>query len=192
MMDDAAVLFVSHSMNQVSRICNLGCYMHKGVVKQFGDIQETIKLYNDYFGVSRSAKQTLNEEAIEVRYFVGDTQLQEEARIPMDAHLFAEIDTSRVPHDTDYRIIVRDLAKAGLQEWNSKRATNIEGANTMLRCDLGSLQLSPGRYTIEVIAMTANGRDHVCITPSVEFAVDGEYLSRVAVQRFGDWSREQS
>ena len=41
------VLFVSHSLEQVCRICNKAMILDQGKILKFGDIEEVAKLYEE-------------------------------------------------------------------------------------------------------------------------------------------------
>ena len=47
MENGTSVLFVSHSLNQVKRICNKGMIMEKGKLIAFGDIDKVAQVYQD-------------------------------------------------------------------------------------------------------------------------------------------------
>ena len=47
MENGTSVLFVSHSLNQVKRICNKGMIMEKGKLIAFGDIDKVAQIYQD-------------------------------------------------------------------------------------------------------------------------------------------------
>ena len=45
---DATVLFVSHSLGQIRRLCSKVIWLEKGTVKMIGDTKEVCDLYEKY------------------------------------------------------------------------------------------------------------------------------------------------
>ncbi len=66
------ILFVSHNMGAVSKLCNKGIFLDKGSIKYEGDIQECIDLYsNDNFSIASSLSNFINipDPAISISSF---------------------------------------------------------------------------------------------------------------------------
>ncbi len=53
------IFFISHSLNQVKSFCNKGLWIEGGKLKQYGEIQDVAKNYNDYL---ESYKKLNNKE----------------------------------------------------------------------------------------------------------------------------------
>lgn len=196
MARNAAVLFVSHSLGQVARMCNRGLYLEKGRALYDGDVQRAITLYQDKLGHGNEKvkRHTLNPELI------GLTLLASNARAGGPGHVMAygtplalDIDISRLPANAQIRVVLRDASQGVIMDWNSARAPLAwPDSPATLRADLGKVELSPGAYSLFVQAMSPDGVEHLCLSESIPFRVSGDYLYAVPVQRMADWKFNQS
>ena len=55
----ATIVYVSHNLNELRRICTRGCYLENGKVAMVGDIEEVISLYVDKNTSSRNASKSV-------------------------------------------------------------------------------------------------------------------------------------
>lgn len=53
--DDRALILVSHAMATIEDVCNEVVWLHKGVVMMRGEPAATIKAYQDFMQVRKSA-----------------------------------------------------------------------------------------------------------------------------------------
>src|SRR3546814_289103 len=99
------------------------------------------------------------------------------------------MDTSRLPADATFRVVVRDVGGVGILDCNSIRSKINGNGGALLVCDLGPMELSPGRYFVVVVATAGNGRETLCFTTPIEFRAEGQFLSAIPVQKVGTWMR---
>ena len=79
----AAVIFVSHQMSQVGRICTHGLLLQKGVVEIFGpNIGEIIERYNSYLDMK--CGQRINTEMAYIRQ-IKVSNIDPERRVKVEA-----------------------------------------------------------------------------------------------------------
>lgn len=68
-----AIMFVSHNMGLVSRICNLGLYIENGRAKAFGKVDDVINQYEKTTSESVSQKLSLTSFVKDINLYVKDS-----------------------------------------------------------------------------------------------------------------------
>lgn len=187
----SAVIFVSHSLGQVSRLCSRGMFLEKGRMLFEGDIQHAISLYNDSLDVSNSKRSvtTLNPERTNIQLLVNDLPHDAGNDVAYGAHLNLDIDISQLPKNAQIRVLLRSAAQDLLMDWNSARAElTWPDTSTTVRAGLGAAELSPGSYLISVQVMSPDGLDHVCISEPILFRVSGKLYYSNPIQCHAKWS----
>jgi len=188
---NAAVLFVSHSLGQVARMCTRGMYLEKGRVLLQGEAQEAIAMYQDKLGQGneKAKRQTLNPELVSLKLMVGAQQYQADARIPYGEELVLEMDVSRIPANAQLRVYLRDASSGIVMDWNSARSDFFRAESmSKVRAGLGPAELNPGAYSLTLQVMSHDGREHHCVSDRVNFRVSGDLLYAVPIQRRAKWS----
>lgn len=188
---NAAVIFVSHSIGQVARLCDRGLYLEKGRVLFNGGVQQALELYQDKLGHHNEKKrgQVFNPELVALELLVGGSPYNCGQPIQYGSPLSLNVDISKLPTNAQVRVILRDAAQSVLMDWNSVRAALAwpERAS-LLHVELGSAELSPGAFSIAVQIMSPDGVDHLSLSEAVPFRVAGEYHYAVPIQRAAQWS----
>lgn len=145
-----AVIFVSHSMPQISRICTKAVFLNKGEVKYQGEnITEAIEQYYNSF--SRSAFKSRNEFGnIEINKIEVTNQRKEaEVNHNDDLHInlnYAYQTNKRAEainiifFDQDYKSVASSIAK--LDESKQKTANRIEFIIPGIQLGIGTYYLS--------------------------------------------------
>lgn len=186
----AAVLFVSHSLGQIARMCNRGVYLEKGRVLFDGGVQQAISLYQDHLGAHNEKKRgnVFHPELVSFTLMVDGKPWRPGEVIAYGMPLTLEIDISKLPVNVQVRVVLRDASQGVLMDWNSARASLVwPDLPATLRADLGKVELSPGSYSIFVQAMSSDGVEHLCLSDSVAFRVSGTLFYAVPVQRMAEW-----
>ncbi|MBD8204482.1 ABC transporter ATP-binding protein [Pseudomonas viridiflava] len=187
---NAAVIFVSHSIGQVARLCNRGLYLEKGKVVYEGGIQSAISLYQDKLGDQNEKKRghVFHPERISFKLLVNGIDFVPGAPLPYGANLTLDIDISKLPRDAVIRPLLRDGSQSVLLDWNSVRSGLVWPAeSSRMHADLGRAELAPGAYSISIEVMSPDGVDHVSLSESTPFRVAGSYLNAIAIQKTADW-----
>jgi lipopolysaccharide transport system ATP-binding protein len=180
----AAVLFVSHGMNHVARICNRGIYMEGGKVLYDGDVQQTINLYYDSMMKKHSVESgAFNAELVNVETINGVPPALDVAW-PYGGPLSVRM-TSKVESPVYYRVVVRDQSGMAVMETSSDL---IETPDVTMQF-LG-LALSPGRYFLSIMVDDVR-KNHLAISKSVPLTVAGNVGSAVPYRPQSTWTRHQ-
>jgi lipopolysaccharide transport system ATP-binding protein len=187
---NAAVIFVSHSIGQVARLCNRGIYLEKGKVIYEGGVQSAISFYQDKLGDQNEKKRghVFHPERISFNVLVNGITFVPGTQLPYGANLSLDIDISKLPHGAVIRPLLRDASRSVLLDWNSVRSgLNWPAELTRLNADLGKIELAPGAYSISVEVMSPDGVDHISLSESTPFRVAGSYLNAIAIQKTAEW-----
>lgn len=189
MARNAAVIFVSHSLGQVARLCDKGIFLEKGRILLEGSAQQAIAMYQDRLGVGgkRKRSQSYNPELISVS-LLGHDVAAGEPFLAYGTPISLRIDLSSLPFGSQLRIMLRDASQSVIMDWNSVRNLPRWAEDSrVLLAHLGPLELAPGAYAIGVQAMSPDGVDHLCISEPIEFRVTGTYYNPLAIQKTAAW-----
>ena len=153
MKNRAATIFVSHSMEQVSQICDTCLLLGRGRVIHYGDVEEGVNRYNEsMFEVGNSERIAFFRlldpvESAELNWS------SEELAMGDDLELITHIHSRRDTGNLSLRVLFYDQVNQVVGEWNSRRVERIitlaKGENE-LRVSIGPIQFKPGVYKIGV------------------------------------------
>ena len=187
---NAAVIFVSHSIGQVARLCNRGIYLEKGKVLYEGGVQSAIALYQEKLGEQNEKRRghVFHPELISFKLLVNGVDYIPGTLLPYGANLGLDVDISQLPRDAVIRPMLRDGSGGVLLDWNSLRSELVWPADLKrLIADLGKLELAPGAYSLSIEVMSPNGVEHISLSESTPFRVEGSYMNAIAIQKTAQW-----
>ncbi|EJM65080.1 ABC-type polysaccharide/polyol phosphate transport system, ATPase component [Pseudomonas sp. GM50] len=188
---NAAVIFVSHSVGQVARLCNRGIYLEKGCALFDGGVQQAISLYQDKVGDQNEKKRghVYHADLVSFDLKVNGELFTPGKKLGYGAALALDIDISRLADNVQIRVLLKDASQSVLMDWNSARC-ELEWPETasILHADLGRAELTPGAYSLSIQVMSPDGVDHVSLSESIPLRVTGDYYYAVPVQRTAQWS----
>jgi len=155
----AAVIFVSHSMQQISQVCSSILYLRAGQTKWLGDVPHGVAAY-----MCENAQSSAGGERTR------SIQLPVQSALlmftPTNLH-FGECLTARLElklesamPDSSIRIPFYNPEGLVVAEWNSKRAgirVDLVAGKNSLEIKLGPLHLGPGTYEIALVLNDATG-----------------------------------
>lgn len=187
---NAAVLFVSHSLGQVARMCNRGLYLEKGRVLLNGAPQSAIAHYQEKLGEAneKSKRHLLNPELVNFFLVVSGKKVESGYKVQYGESLELDIDVSKLPLRAQIRILLKDAASGLIMDWNSARSeVKWPEYPRRVRVGLGRAELNPGAYAISILVSTPDGIGQLCLTEAIPFRVIGELLYAVTIQKQADW-----
>ena len=190
MARNAAVLFVSHSLGQVARMCNRGIYLEKGRVLYDGEVQQAIAIYQEKLGQGneKTKRHVLNPDLVGITLLASGKPITAGQKISYGENLTLDIDVSRVPRHSQLRVLLQDAVNGLIADWNSAR--NPFGwpeRSQRIRAEIGTAEFNPGSYSIALQVTSENGREPMCVSHSIPFRVSGELYYAVAIQRRANW-----
>ena len=193
LMERTAVIFVTHAMPQVSRICSdVLVLSHGESVFQGKDIPKGIDYYYTHFDVEKkrvggSGRATIHSVVLESngQRDVETVNYMEDFVI----HIDSSIDGSVKNPNISLVIINQELQNvAQCSSFMNGKVFENCGERTVISLTMGKINLNPGIYTIE-ITITAENRGEVLSKHQniKTFRVNGEHIGFAPVQFLGDW-----
>ncbi|MDJ0660792.1 MAG: ABC transporter ATP-binding protein [Crocosphaera sp.] len=194
MMENAAVVLVSHSMPQIGRVCSDILVMDHGKsVFQGQDIATGINKFYSYFQaedilVSGSGEATIHSIDLESN---GKTQVEtinylDKASMSVEVSVNSNIEI----FDVVINIVSQELQPVAY--CNSYfNQTHFNNSNTKMKVsvDFGKMNLSPGIYSCTVVITGVNGTKVLCKhNNGYKFNVIGDHFCAAPVQIWGDWT----
>jgi lipopolysaccharide transport system ATP-binding protein len=173
--ENSAILFVSHSMDQVSQITNRILYMKNGISNYFSSSKDGINCYN---GEIRN-KTTLASKSISFSSGV-DVSLKVNNEIIYGDSLLLEI-IIKIPNEiesADIRLVLKD--QGGTPCFDSYTRTQnstfcLKSNLSKIRINTGPIFLKQDMYYLSIAILNQNNNEHVYWGDSVEniFVHDG-------------------
>lgn len=186
-----AVIFVSHSIGQLAKMCTRAIYLHKGKMIHNGDLKTALSIYQDKLDVSARNKSSaiFNPDLISFSIKINNKAVDQETKILYGDKISATIDVSRISCSAQLRILMRDASGSLLQDWNSIRAhIDFTKGHKLLSADLGIIDLAPGTYKFSIEVLNTDSNEHLCLSIEETIRVYGEYLHAIPIQRMANWS----
>lgn len=185
---DASVIFVSHGMNHISRVCSQVMMLHKGQVIHYGDVQKGIQLYQDNQSQDlRQAQPGFNSHQISLEC----TSASGQSKVDFQHGEACSVDIAcSIDADKYIQIVVWDTSDSAVLSIDS-RYGELESGLDGERIIAGPfpLALKPGRYSLTAMASCARSGRHLAISNRVPIKVHGSYLSDIPVQIATQWAR---
>jgi len=185
--EQTAMIFVSHSLGHISRLCDRGAYLEKGRLLHCGDTQSAIAMYQDKMGAS-SKKSAAEYKANLISLECNFSSVEESGDIiygsPLDVVI--TLDKSLVGKVKNSRVVLRDNGGNLIADWNSLRVLNGISSDKVV-CRIPALQFSPGRYALSVLVLGDKGQN-LALSETVNFKITGQYLSGIPYQPIASWN----
>jgi lipopolysaccharide transport system ATP-binding protein len=156
----AALIFVSHSMQQVSQICTAVLAMEKGNIKWLGDVGGGIAAYNSN---NSSAEEDRKEATLVIEHPVLSAALQfQPSSLNFGEYLTVRLNMSLSAPVEGACIRIAFFNAEGLivSEWNGKRLghqLNLQEGENAVAIKVGPLNLRAGSYKIGFIVNDSTG-----------------------------------
>lgn len=184
---EAAVLFVSHGMNHVARICTHGLYLDHGRIGFIGDVQETIRLYNEAMTTDASPNgHGFNSHLVRIVALNGKAVRSGDVVRCNDPLSIRFAVSNEIGDRKVFHLLARDLAGNPVMDADS-RSFGFDGAGMELaECRIADLALSPDIYDLSVMVNAPDGR-HLAISESVRVRAEGRFGSAVAYKPKANW-----
>lgn len=186
-----AVIFVSHSIGQLSKMCTRAIYLHKGKLIHNGDLKTALNIYQDKLDISARNKSsaTLNPDLVSFSVIINNSNVEDGTRVSYGDKISVVVDVSKINCSAQLRILMRDATGSLLQDWNSIRAAiDFTKGYKLLSADMGSIDLAPGTYKISIEVISKDGNENLCLSTEKIIRVYGEYFHALPIQRMANWS----
>lgn len=182
LMDQTTIMFVSHSAQQVTRICSKGIFLKNGEVASQGDVASVLLDYN-----RSSAPKTKFRVVYDGDLVLEEARLSDkELKFGGELNLRIIVNSRREYKDCFIRILIRKADEEVVGEWNSE----LHGRNFDLCTGLSEhqfpmegLRLHDGIYRLTFFVMAKDRITHLINATNVEtFESNGLCYGGVAVQ----------
>jgi lipopolysaccharide transport system ATP-binding protein len=180
-----AVIMVSHSMNQVSRMASKSLYLQQGRIEFQGDPQKAIALYQQHAPPVDSKSVSFRSDLVRFQVHgdqgplvAGDTvHFADRLRVEGDIQVATPLTLS---------VILQQAGAGPLVEWNSRRSGLKAQPCQNFKVQLGPQCLCPGSYQLLVLGFSESGEQQFLSEP-FPFRVAGEYLNNISLQPLAKW-----
>lgn len=148
------VLFVSHNMSSITKLCNKGIFLEKGSVKQKGNISEIVNEYSQSFTATEEIKPNFGKK-IFLKDFKAYSTYQPNTNIitKQDAVLEFLLESQIIADNINIGIGINDLFSNRLITPFSKHyhtCFKIEKGTNKIGCHIKDFPLKAGDYTAEI------------------------------------------
>jgi len=163
---NAAIIFVSHSVDQIARICDRCLLLNRGKAEYFGEVSEAIKMYvgeTEANGGDSVGFEKVFEPVKSVRFDWSTLTVEYGETVQLVMTVVAE---EAIP-DNMLRIVLYDHKESVVAEWNNRRMNqriDLNKGTTTLRVNLGPLHLKNGEYRFGVVLNDAHGTREIIRT----------------------------
>ncbi len=183
MLSNAAVIFVTHSMPFVSRICNSGILLDKGRSElKTTDIGLLIEKYMSKFNTGDKTLLGSNEVDIS-EITISSPNSINSSRIPHGSKMEMRIKLKiRDEYKNFYiRIVIFNLEQRPVVDFYSKQTDDIfknNGKQHNIKVEIPHVYLNPGKYSISLIIISGDERKVLGrLDNSIEIVVYDKYVS---------------
>jgi lipopolysaccharide transport system ATP-binding protein len=202
LLQNSAVIFVSHAMNQISRISTEVMLMDHGRIEYQGrNITNGIELYYDKFE-GETIKMIGNAKAVEIIDFaVNNTYDQSKNTIPYGESITVKMKFRTTIEAEDYYVMFSffDKELKGIAVCNSEFQGKIFSKDGNNEIELNAVlpnNFAPGSYAINVHFIEAKGKDTkfgICTYQAIRsFKVVGALIyTQIPIHLSGQWTSPQ-
>lgn len=148
--EHAAVVFVSHNMEQVGRVCDLALVIQRGTIAYLGDIHGGIDAYEKI----NEAAGADNDDFLETASPIEAAWIEVCPNAIAFGSGFSLRLVTRASHHTNdcmMRVLFYNASGSIAAEWNSvlnRRSLTVACGESELAVDVPSLNLKPGKYKL--------------------------------------------
>jgi lipopolysaccharide transport system ATP-binding protein len=191
----AAVVFVSHSMAAISRICGRVVVLSEGRLAHEDHPAAAISRYLDGFG------QTVRPMVSESKAHLSDLRLSGadgrdaasdglEYGKPFGVSFSLEVPPEHERFNVSLSVMTaqQELVAQCHSEWNG-HLLQLPGGRGRIECRFGAMLLNPGRYHLSVVIYDRRNAEYLCWHhAAIGFRVAGKWFGSGPVQAIGEWT----
>ena len=196
-LDHTAVILVSHSMQQITRICTHVLLLHHGEVQYQGDdVGEGVARYYKFSSLEQpefefgGGKAQIHKVEVESNGVVNPEVIN--YRDPVSIHIYANIDKDITDASVGFVITSEELTgvMSCLSSLDGFNIRNL-GKKMKISANLGSINLNPGTYWLRIGIQSGNfGEILVRKDNAVKLTVKGPLMQWAPIQWQAQWSSQ--
>jgi lipopolysaccharide transport system ATP-binding protein len=159
LQEKAAVIFVSHSMQQISQVCSSVLALHNGQIRWLGGVPQGVAAYMD----ENICGSDQGERTLIIESPVRTAQLSFTPEVLQFGECLSvrcELDLASPMPGSSVRITFYNIEGRVVAEWNSKRTAlnvHLKTGRNILEIKLGPLHLDTGIYNLAFVLNDATG-----------------------------------
>jgi lipopolysaccharide transport system ATP-binding protein len=180
-----AVILVSHSMNQVSRMASTAIYLKKGIACFQGEPQQAIDLYHQGGTWPDRRSMSFKPELVQFKAYCENLAMNEPGPMNFGTHLRIE-GSIRVDIPLTLSIILHQAGSGAIVEWNSRRSGLQARSFHAFAAELGPQYLCPGNFHLSVLGFSESG-EQIFLSEPFHFKVIGDYFNNISLQPVAQW-----
>ena len=157
--EKSAVIFVSHGMDILSRICRLSMVLKLGHVSFFGDVADGIAKY-----LNDKSDDGNEEESFENTLLPIESAMLNWSKLKISyedtIELVINFNVLETLENCLFRVVFYDVTGAVVSEWNSRRVgrtIDLKKGSNSLRIHLGPIYLRHGKYPLGIVLNNSSG-----------------------------------
>jgi lipopolysaccharide transport system ATP-binding protein len=188
----AAVIFVSHQMQQIGKLCNKAIVLQKGKVHFKGDANKSISIYNELFDFKEQEIGGTREASIS-NVVIKDENGCEQYNLRFDSQINIDFNLEISRKYEAFHASIGFMGQDGSfitechSGYNGFKFHNSGGLISISLC-LQSINLNPGNYYLAVVISDEKNTRPLLWHPSaLKFKVEGDFFSGAPTQMKGEW-----
>jgi lipopolysaccharide transport system ATP-binding protein len=156
-----AIIFVSHNMSEVGRVCDRGALIDHGQVAYVGTSASLVAEYNRRLTSSRPlVTQYLGGDKVEIKalkYFQGDLEISE-LEYAADLQLYIEMQVNKPISDAVINISFENATGESVFQCsnNISSLVNLESGSQCWSASMARFPLCPGSYTVSILIQSSD------------------------------------
>lgn len=171
--EKCAVIFVSHSMEYVRRICNRVLLMKGGRPEHFASAVDGIRAYNQQNEARIEKKASLSVfsplNSVELRDHTAKVEFNEDLRIELDCIAISAF-------SAQWRIIFRSVGDQVVGESDSRNRNKeifLKAGSQVVELRVPEVRLSFGQYSCSIVLLGSEGNTVLAAHNFIEFEMAG-------------------
>lgn len=190
----AAVIFVSHSMPQISRICDRVIVLNHGKIEYDGDVVSGIETYHSLFHPNTVAVAGTGEASVYNFHTSGhETEQNNQSTVSYGEKFSVDMDVEVDRIYPEYILSVNFLSQdlqlvAQCHSRHCKIQLKNTGARAHVTISIPELLLNPGKYIMSVVIYDKKNRIHLYWNQGIKILrVVSDFIGSAPVQWNAEW-----
>nr|WP_315255310.1 ABC transporter ATP-binding protein [uncultured Flavobacterium sp.] len=187
---NSCVIFVSHSMPQVSRMCDLVLNLNKGTCEHIGLSSQGIRIYNNSF--KTEITNAIVETIKLVEFTINGKNDDVKINYGEDICLEFSFNSSFIIKEPSLNIHIIDTTQQYIYQVNNERdkvtLKDIEIGDNKIKLKLKKIQLNPENYSFSVALRDSKDREFYSWYHGIgQFEILGDFLGESQYQGLVEW-----
>ena len=181
--ENTTIIFVSHNMFDIVRVCTKGCILNNGVVDYIGATERAIDHYNTSINSNYQDRMIFTKDGISLCEFRIETpEIEWGGQIVFHIAFESEFEVK----NTYQRFIITDIAGNVVAEWNSSQHNffyDIQKGHNTIEGQIDNIRLRNDKYNVNLVLTKDSGSEYLIAAHQAGsfIVINGIYTSSVYV-----------